>query len=719
MFIRVHLWFQIPSHSSGARQSRYSPFARPPVRVRLREPAGAIGSTAGPRVVGFAKPQAGDDPGDAIPAAAPPVYTPAAAAYRRSPVPTPVPYILATAGHVDHGKSALVRALTGVDPDRLPEEKARGITIDLGFAALDLPAPGGAVVRLGVVDVPGHEDFVKNMVAGIGSVDLALLVVAADDGWMPQTEEHLQILAYQGVARGVVAVTKVDLATDEAAAVAAVRDRLKGTPLAAAAVVPTSVVTGRGLDDLRAALAAAAVAGPPPRDAGKPRLPVDRAFALRGVGTVVTGTLTGGRLTRGQSVVARPGTAAGKVRSVQSHNRDVTAAGPGSRVALNVPELAGIARGAVVTLAQLGEASDTLDVWLTRSARAEGRGLPHAGRVYVHHGTAAVAARVYLLDRLRLEPGGSALAQLRLAAPVYAWTGDRLVVRDAGQQHTLAGGRVLDPAAVRRGYDRPARRATLARRAAAPDDGSALAAAELVAAELADRGAVVRSKLLVRSRFTADEVTAAVDGLMRAGQAVTAGPFAVDAAQWAAWLATLAAAVDAEHAGRPEHVGLPLADLRAAAAVPDPALVEPLVATLLDARGFVRRGTAVARSTHRPALPAHLAAAGARVRAHLSAKPLEPPNRNVLAPTPVDRAALQFLLDTGEAVAVGDELVLLADGVARAAAVVRTFVAAHGPASASDLRQALGTTRRVMMPLLEWWDRHGVTRRIGDLRVPL
>jgi selenocysteine-specific elongation factor len=395
-------------------------------------------------------------------------------------MPDVVPYILATAGHVDHGKSALVRALTGVDPDRLPEEKARGITIDLGFAALDLAGPDGQTVRLGVVDVPGHEDFVKNMVAGIGSVDLALLVVAADDGWMPQTEEHLQILAYQGVTRGLVAVTKVDLATEEDATIEAVRDRLQGSPLAGAAIVATSVVTGRGLDDLRAALAAAAVAGPPPSDVGKPRLPVDRAFALRGVGTVVTGTLTGGTLSRGQAVVARPGSAGGKIRSLQSHNRDAPVARPGSRVAVNVPELAGVGRGAVVTLATL-----------------EGPPLAHAARVFVHHGTAAVAGRVYLLDRASpMVPGQAGLAQLRLESPVYAWAGDRMVLRDAQQRHTLAGGRVLDPAAARRGYNRERRRATLALRAGSPDDATVMAAAEL-----ADHAVLGRASVLVRSQF--------------------------------------------------------------------------------------------------------------------------------------------------------------------------------------------------------------------------
>src|ERR1043165_8268615 len=191
---------------------------------------------------------------------------------------SPVPYILATAGHVDHGKSSLVKALTGIDPDRLPEEKARGITIDLGFAHLDLGS-----FHLGLVDVPGHEDFVKNMVAGVGSIDLALFIVAADDGWMPQTEEHLQILAYLGITRAVVALTKIGLAGDEKGIVEEVREKLRNSPFAEAPIVPTSIVTGRGLEELKAALAQVLSDTPAPRNIGKPRLPVDRVFILRGV----------------------------------------------------------------------------------------------------------------------------------------------------------------------------------------------------------------------------------------------------------------------------------------------------------------------------------------------------------------------------------------------------------------------------------------------------
>ncbi len=320
----------------------------------------------------------------------------------------PQHFIVATAGHVDHGKSALVKALTGTDPDRLPEEKARGITIDLGFAHLELPAsaPGTPSFLLGIVDVPGHEDFVKNMVAGVGSIDLALFVVAADDGWMPQTEEHLQILTYLGVNRAVIALTKIDLIQDEHRVIAAIRDKLRDTPFADAPIVPTSVVTGRGLDHLKAALAQVLADTPSPRDIGKPRLPVDRVFTLRGIGTVVTGTLTGGTLRRGQSVAIQPSGKVARIRNIQSHNRDVEFGVPGTRTALNLPDLAAsddVRRGDVVTLAEFGGPSDVLDVALEISPRAN-RPLKDGAQVRVHHGSANVRAKVVFFSAQGIGP---------------------------------------------------------------------------------------------------------------------------------------------------------------------------------------------------------------------------------------------------------------------------------------------------------------------------
>ena len=316
-------------------------------------------------------------------------------------------YILATAGHVDHGKSSLVKALTGIDPDRLPEEKARGITIGLGFAHLDLQNTDGSetiTYHLGIVDVPGHEDFVKNMVAGVGSIDLALLIVAADDGWMPQTEEHLQILSYLGVKRGVVALTKMDLAQNGEQSIGEIREQLRGSTLEHAPIVPTSIPTCRGLNELKSALIEVLAKSPQSRDISKPRLSVDRAFTLRGIGTVVTGTTTGGGFRRGDEIIVQPSGARGKIRTMHNHNREVEFCPPGTRTALNIPDVKGapLKRGDVITRPDLGAAVKEIDARLEKSARLINAKVPAARplkdgtRVRMHLGSADVAAYVIL-----------------------------------------------------------------------------------------------------------------------------------------------------------------------------------------------------------------------------------------------------------------------------------------------------------------------------------
>ncbi len=655
-------------------------------------------------------------------------------------------FIVATAGHVDHGKSALVKALTGIDPDRLPEEKARGITIDLGFAHLelappadvvtsdtDLPRPdksaGRARYHLGIVDVPGHEDFVKNMVAGVGSIDLALFVVAADDGWMPQTEEHLQILAYLGVTRAVIALSKIDLAEgNEAAAVARLRDQLRGSPFADAPIVGTSVVTGGGIEELKSTLARVLAETPPPRDLGKPRLPVDRVFTLRGIGTVVTGTLSGGVLHRGQAVLIQPAGKATRIRSLQSHNRDVEASGPGTRTALNLPDVAvvarsgagteGIQRGEVVTLAELGGGSDALDVVLEKSGRllnsksSAARPLKDGALVRMHHGSANFAARVCLFEPSPLLPGRRGLAQLRFDSPVFAFAGDRFIVRDWSEQATLAGGIVLDPDASRRNFRSLAQRKFLERRAESPDDLLASATSQL----LRDR-AVPGGALLLKSRFGAADVTAAISRLLAANEAIAAGDWVAEAAWWAALRKRAGDHIQAEHRAHPEKLGLPIGELRRLVEkeLPAPEVFDSLLADLCRA-GFTQVGTAIRHREHRPALAPHLQAPGNRLRSALAAKPFETPSRKELAPDAISQQALRFLLETGEAVALGDEVVLAAENFLRAIELIKKHIHEKGPATVSDLRQALGTSRRIVMPLLERLDRDGLTLRQGDLR---
>jgi selenocysteine-specific elongation factor len=624
-------------------------------------------------------------------------------------------YIVATAGHVDHGKSALIKALTGTDPDRLPEEKARGITIDLGFAHLELASSGAtSPIHVGIVDVPGHEDFVKNMVAGVGAIDLALLIVAADDGWMPQTEEHLQILSYFGVRRAVVSLTKADLAADQSASVSDIRQRLQGSPFAEAPIVPTSVVTGQGLETLKSTLAQELSATPPPRDIGKPRLAVDRVFTLSGAGTIVTGTLVGGQLHRGHAVLVQPGGQPARIRRLQSHGHDVEASGPGTRTALNLADvspIAGVHRGDVITLPDMGSASDCLDVMLEISARAS-RPLKDGVRVRVHYGSGNVPAHIALGVGKELAAGERKLAQLRLESPVYLVAGDHLTIRDWSEQQTLAGAVVLDPDASRRSFRAPGRQQWLTRVAESLVDP-----ALFVAACVARDAAVRRSRAFVKTQFSRDEIDESIQQLVRDGRVIATGDMVVDAATWGAARTRAAQLVDDVHRDHPERLGLSLTDLRNVITkwFPFEDLFDALIASL-GSEGFTRSGSVIQRASHRAQLPEPLRAAGETMRRALSAQPLEPPSRKELTPDSASQRALKFLIESGEVIEISAELVLGATAVAQATAQVKAFMAKHGPATVSELRQSLGSSRRVVVPFLEYLDRTFVTVRHGDKR---
>jgi selenocysteine-specific elongation factor len=628
-------------------------------------------------------------------------------------------FILATAGHVDHGKSALVKALTGTDPDRLPEEKTRGITIDLGFAHLDLRTTAGESLRVGIVDVPGHEDFVRNMIAGIGEIDLALLVVAADDGWMPQTEEHLQILLYLGVTRAVVALTKSDLgATDKV--VEEIRARLCDTAFAQAPIISTSVRTNEGLEQLKQTLASQLSEMQPPRDVGKPRLFVDRAFSLRGIGTVVTGTLAHGKFRRGETVIVQPKKLSARIRSLQNHGADREIVAPGMRTAINLPDLpigkngTSVARGDVVTVDELGEPSAVLDVLLERSLRLRGskdpaaRPLRDGMSIQFHLGSAHSAARMFLLDGTVAAPGEKAIAQLRLASSVHALSGDRLILRDASERHTLAGGVVLDPDGDLREFRTEAQRRFLSARARSPGNVDVALVTEL------ERGGTIKRELLLRkSLFSIDEIRHAIDQLAKSGRCVIRGEIVADAKFWRSLRDRTIGLIDAEHRHRPERLGIDVSQLRSAEILPE--VFDALVADLCS-DGFVRSGVIVARSSHRPALPERLRVAGAKLRATLSAKSFDPPPRAELAPDTESQQALRFLITTGEAVEIAGDSVMLADSFQQMKNTIVDLLAQRGATTTTELRQALGTTRRVLIPLLEHLDRDGVTRREGERR---
>ena len=619
-------------------------------------------------------------------------------------------FILATAGHVDHGKSALVKALTGTDPDRLPEEKARGITIDLGFAELNLSGSGGETFHVGIVDVPGHEDFVRNMIAGVGSIDLGLLVIAADDGWMPQTEEHLQILVYLGLQQIVVALTKSDLGNIDRVT-AQIREKLAGTPFANCQIVPTSVRTGEGIENLKSTLSSELAKLPPPRDVGKPRLFVDRAFTLRGIGTVVTGTLTGGSLRVGDTISVQPKGIPARIRSLQTHGRDVDVVEPGTRTAINLPDLkigTDVKRSDVITT-QRFEPSSTLDVVLTCSARLQ-RAVPikPGTSAYIHHGTTRVLAKIILTEAHPLANGESAVAQLRLDGALLAFVGDRVVMRDASEQHTIAGGLVFNVDSNPKDFRRTQEITRLASRAVAPGDVDLA-----VWTEIARSGLIEPSRLLERSHFSAAEIATALGRLCDHGEIFLCDNVGAKMLVWLELRERAARFIDLAHRTHPERRGLELSELRAELNSISPAVFDALMVDLCRA-DFVRTGSMIARRSHRSSLPPDLKAAADKVRAALAAKPFDPPARETFATK--NDAALRFLVDDGEIIEVTPEVVLLRENFEQMKAQVIEFISTNGPATASQLREKLGTSRRVIIPFLEYLDRIGVTQRIGDLR---
>jgi len=626
--------------------------------------------------------------------------------------------VLGTAGHIDHGKSTLVKALTGTDPDRLAEEKERGITIELGFAHLDLPSGRG----MGVVDVPGHEKFVRQMVAGATGVDVVLLVVAADDGVMPQTREHLAIIDLLGVDRGVVAITKADLVDPEWAELvrADIEALLAGTSLAGSPIVPVSAKSGAGLPELLAVLDELAV-DTPSKHANLPmRLPVDRVFTIAGAGTVVTGTMWSGSTKRDDAIEIYPGGERARVRGVQVHSESVDEAHAGQRVAINV---AGVDRDAI-SRGDILAAPDTLTVTDRFDARFTYLGIPgddrpfeSGARVHVNHGTREVLGRVLLMDAEQFRPGESGLAQVRLEEPIAPRYDDRFIVRSYSPVYTIGGGAVLDALPPRRTKLRGHERELL--EALQAHDLSSASVGLLGARALPMSSAQVAAALGVPRGQVADELNRAkLERLKVAGETYFVAPDALQSL-----LAATTRELTAFHDANPKATGIATSALR------------DLVDRRLEPRVFdallelsAEKGALVvdAGQVRDPkAAVSALAAesdAEARLVPLLESQGLAPATVAELAATAgVDpglaRKVLGRLANDGVIVRVSAELHFSATAIAGAREVLTVYLTGNPDgASAADLRDALGVSRKYAIPLLEYFDTQGVTRRVGEVR---
>ena len=625
------------------------------------------------------------------------------------------PFVIGTAGHVDHGKSTLVKALTGIDPDRLAEEKAREMTIDLGFAWLTLSS-GQSV---SVVDVPGHERFIKNMLAGIGGIDAALLVIAADEGPMPQTVEHLAILDLLGVERGVIVLTKADAAeTDWLDLVREeIRELVSTTALAGAPIVTVSALSGEGLPTLLQTLEAVLASSPSTPSGGAPRLPVDRVFSVAGFGTVVTGTLSGGEISTGDELRLYPGERRARVRGLQSHQEKVSRALPGRRTAVNLSGITTeeVRRGNVLAPPGIMNPSQRLDVRLRLLPDAP-VALKQNDEVDFFTGAAELPARITLLDRERLGPGESAWVQLRFREPIAVLKNDRFIVRRPSPSETLGGGEIIEPNPPRHRRFRPETIAALETLAAGAPDEILLQALAQRPIEIKELAAGTVGLSLKQVDEALAELIAEGDVVMlgESGRAPGATKFAVASSLLESLTLQIREAVRIYHASQPLRPGLAREEARRRLGITQSRLFDDLVTTVAGSGKLVDDGATLRLPEFRMTLSPDRRAAADEYLAAIRAQPYTPPGPHEHGLDPETLAALEHL---GEVTKIAEGVYFAPEAWDALVEGTLALIDSNGSITLSQFRDHFDTSRKYAQAALEHLDQLKYTRRVGDDRV--
>jgi len=614
-------------------------------------------------------------------------------------------FVIGTAGHVDHGKSALVKVLTGIDPDRLAEEKERGMTIELGFAWLKLPSGK----EVSIVDVPGHERFIKNTLAGVGGIDLALMVIAADEGVMPQTREHLAILDLLRVQQGIVVITKKDLVDDDwlELVTADIAETVKETALSQAPVVPVSAVTGEGLPRLVSTIDHLLDSAPAKKDIGRPRLPIDRVFTMAGFGTVVTGTLIDGRLSVGQKVEVLPPRLETRIRGLQTHKRKVEEALPGSRVAVNLVGVAteDIERGYVLSTPGWLAPTTAIDVTL-RLLASQPRPLPHNMEVTFHTGSCEMVGKARLLDRERLEPGSTGWAQIVLAHPIAVVKGDLFVIRSATD--TLGGGEVVDPHARRHRRFYPPTIENLEARARGSSEERLMATLE------SREPAEWEAALVLDSGLSEAEAKAALEELVSAHRVVRLDGKTSLLFSERGWQRVVNKALriaQKYHHQFPLRRSMPRELLKGQLKMGSSTFATVAQRLLRDGVLTEENGGLRLPSHQVQLTPEQNKAAQAFLEA-LARNPYSPPSE--LIP---DAELMNVLVEQGQVVKVSENVVFSASAYAEMVARIKQHILSQGKITLAEVRDLFQTSRKYAQALMEHLDENGVTRRIGDERV--
>ncbi|MBI2863814.1 MAG: selenocysteine-specific translation elongation factor [Chloroflexi bacterium] len=620
-------------------------------------------------------------------------------------------HVIGTAGHVDHGKSTLVRAMTGIDPDRLQEEKERGMTIDLGFAWLRLPSGR----EISIVDVPGHERFIKNMLAGVGGIDLALLVIAADEGVMPQTREHLAILDLLRVKSGTAVITKKDLVDEEwlELVVSDVQDVLKDTHLRASPIVSVSSTTGEGLADLLATIDRLLEATPPKKDIGRPRLPVDRVFTIAGFGTVVTGTLIDGSLSVGQEIEVLPRRLKSRIRGLQTHKHKVEAASPGNRVAVNIANLSttDLSRGDVIASMGWLVPTTAVDVEL-RLVPDLKHVLHHNAQVTFHTGASEVTGVVRLLERGELGPGETSWAQIKLSQPVSVVKGDFFIIRSPDD--TLGGGEVVDSHARRhRRYNDATLDSLSLLQKGTPADILLTALRRIEPAEVRT---VLEGGGLPKAEAASALLEIVKDGralVLPASPAEMPSPtaFVVSGSGWSELKGKVASHMEAYHRQFPLRSGMAKEELKSRLKFSS-RLFGDALARLISEGAVVEGETSVRAPGHAVRVSPAQQAILDRFLDSVEANPYSPPGDNLPEPE-----LLSLLVEQGKIVKVDEGVFFAASAYRDMTDKIVATIKTSGKVTVGEVRDTFHTSRKYALAFLEHLDEKRITRRVGDDRV--
>ena len=618
-------------------------------------------------------------------------------------------YVIGTAGHVDHGKSTLVKALTNIDPDRLPEEKLREMTVDLGFAWMTLPSGR----EVSIVDVPGHERFIKNMLAGVGAIDLALLIVAADESVMPQTREHLAILDLLQINALLVVITKTDLVDEEMVELvkAEVEDTLKGTSFEGSAMIGVSAYTEAGIDDLKSTIDQILNQTQSRRDLGRPRLPIDRCFTISGFGTVVTGTLIDGPFAVGQEVELEPSGTRCRIRGLQSHKSKIDNTDPGVRLAVNLSGISrdAVSRGAILTIPGWLHPTRRLDARI-RMVKGAPHGLRHNEGVTFHLFTTETTARVRLLDAERLAADTEGWVQILLDDAIPMVKGDFFVLRSA--EDTLGGGQVVDPNPRRR-YRRFD--TDTIERLMMLDQGTG----EDVLVSVADQwGPCNLTILSQRANLSAEEVLERLAHLVENQDLVALGDLATEAeavayskAGWDTLKSKISIALQTYHSQHPLRQGAPTQEIRSRVGVPQPVYLRVL-ARLAQEHYLVEEGQHLRLPSHQVSLSPQMEQQSSKYLQTLEQDPYSPPTD-----LPIDAELLSALIDQGKAVKVNESVVFAASAYRTMTDQITAHLKENQSITVAEARTMFNSSRKYMLPLLEYLDQQRVTRRVGDERV--